>query len=144
MFGLTPHYSLTNEIVGLCLASMSAILFGAVYYSNSFMLPLWLKHSVRGTSKRSKGMIMTYAFFINLIQALTISKVIGIPGSFIEAMMRGMVVGLGMSAMALWHNSNFSRYSKVIPMIDGGYEIIKTGIMSCVLYAFHSPHIWTK
>lgn len=144
MFGITQNYSVTKEVIGLCLASMSAIFFGALYYSDAVMLPLWLKYSVRGTSKRSRGMIMINAFFSNLVQALTLSKVIGIPSTMIEALIRGLIVGLGLSAMALWHNGNFSRYSKVIPMIDGGYEILKTGLMSCVLYAFHSPYIWAK
>ncbi len=142
MLGLTQQYSLFSELTGIITASLAAILFGSLYYSNKFMLPLWHKYSRRDTSKRRPVAIYTLAFIINLVQATVLSKVIGIPATFAESFIRGCIVGFGLSAMGILHNCNFSRQSFAIPLIDGSFEILKCGIMSTMLFAFHSSYLW--
>lgn len=81
---------------------------------------------------------MLLALTFNLLAAVVLSKVIGNPTSIVAAMIRGLIVGMGLNATALLHNSVFTNDSRITALIDGSYETIKCGIMATILYLFNS------
>ncbi len=76
-------------------------------------------------------------FITNLICAAVLSKLIGVPGSFAAAVIRGAITGAGIGGTTLAHNYLFSNVDVAVFFVDILHAVLKHAIMAGTIYACH-------
>jgi len=134
-------FEIIKELLGLCLAAfLPAYLVGRIYYSPNVCGELWRRNSNRPPSKADPTILRMRCMLFNLVSAVVLSKVIGVPANFLSAVIRSVAVSL-LGTGALLHNYTFTDTPFALFAIDALYNIISTTVMGTTLYYFHTPEL---
>lgn len=147
MFGMLTS-ACARECLGVALAAITAVAFGALYYSDLMFLPVWRHYSNRPSTKegdaRARVRLRLASLALNLVTASVLAKVMGVPGSAVAATLRGAIVGAGLVATSLAHNYLFSSGNCALLALDGGFYTAQYALMGLVLYLADSPMLFAK
>lgn len=129
------HLNLTAALV----AAVAAFVLGGIWYGPLFGKS-WQAHAgLSDEDLKSKGhpaVIMGLAFLLTFIQAIMLSAIVPAGGDIEVAVIYALFVGIGFVATAFGVNYLFSRHSRALFGIDGGFNVLQFALMGGIIGAF--------
>lgn len=126
------------NFLGVIVAAILGFALGGLWYSKLLFGNVWLRQNPNfpARKKHSRATVLL-AFILSLIAALTFAIFLGSDTPTLDAVLAGLLTGVGWVATSLGINYLFSQKSLSSFLIDSGYHILQFTLYGLVLGWWH-------
>ncbi len=125
------------NLIAVILAAVSSFVLGGMWYSPALFGKPWVRLSGAPEQPGHPARVFGVSFAFSLVAALAFAVMLGPSPDWLDAVVRGLVVGACLVAACFGINYQFADRPMALWLIDGGYHTVQFALIGLVLGLWH-------